>query len=303
MNISFIIPVLNSEKFIRQCLQGVLSEASEGDEVIVVDNGSTDDTVKIIRSFDRVQLLIYPDITVSALRNRGASSSSNSLLAFIDADVILCENWRKQVAKIFTDKHIHASGSRYDLPEDACWIERAWYAQKKIEKCKAKYINSGNLIVRAGVYETLGGFDEKLASDEDCDFGKRLNKKGYLMMEVPDIRTVHLGNPKSLKAFYRKELWHATSVLASKSFEIFNRPTIMSILFGITLLVSFTCLAASLLVSVSFIWGVLSVLLIPIITAMYRAYQFNMYRYVPELTLLWAIFYSARIKNILKYPF
>ena len=72
-------------------------------------------------------------------------------------------------------------------------------------------------MVRRNIFEALNGFDETLESDEDCEFGGRMNKAGYLMMEDPGIRAVHLGNPKSLKAFYRKEKWHATSVLSSKT--------------------------------------------------------------------------------------
>ena len=144
----------------------------------------------------------------------------------------------------------------------------------------------------------LNGFDESLVSDEDCDFGERLNGAGHYMLEDPDIRVIHLGNPKSLSAFYLKEAWHATSVLALKSSEIFNRPTMMSILFAISVLVSIVCIAVSIWLSINLYWVVLSVLFVPLVTAIYRAHQFNKYRYIPELTLLWSLFYFARLKNL-----
>jgi len=303
MDITFIIPVLNGEKYIHQCLESILSEMISVDEVIVVDNGSTDKTVEIVETFENAQLLILPGLTVSALRNRGAALSSKSLLAFIDADCILCKGWRQQVVDVFKDESVDATGSLYDIPENACWIEKAWFSQKISEKARAKYINSGNLIVRRRVFDKSNGFDETLVSDEDCDFGERLNAAGYFMLEDPDIRVIHLGNPKSLKAFYLKEAWHATSVLSLKSSEIFNRPTIMSILFGITVLVSMACIAASIWANVNLFWVVSSVLVIPFFTAIYRAYQFEKYRYIPELTLLWGIFYLVRVKNMLSHFF
>ncbi len=303
MNISFIIPVLNGEKFIRQCLESIFLEKALTDEVIVIDNGSSDKTVSIVESIENVQLVTLPDLTVSALRNRGALLASNPLLAFIDADCILCPGWRREVINAFKEDVVHAAGSLYDIPEDACWIEKAWFSQKIVSKAPAKYINSGNLVVRKTHFDFVNGFDEMLASDEDCDFGERFNEAGYYMLEDPDIRVIHLGNPKNLKAFYLKEAWHATSVLEAKSSEMFNRPTIMSILFGITILVSIGCIVASAWLNINLVWVILSVLFIPLLTAVFRTFQFKKYRYIPELTILWGIFYLARVKNMVGHLF
>jgi glycosyltransferase involved in cell wall biosynthesis len=84
MDISFIIPVLNGEKYIHQCLESIFSETTSSDEIIVADNGSTDKTVEIVEAFSNIQLLILPKLTVSALRNCGAALSSKPLLALID---------------------------------------------------------------------------------------------------------------------------------------------------------------------------------------------------------------------------
>ena len=273
------------------------------DEVIVIDNGSSDNTVSIVKEFKDVKLMILPGLTVSALRNRGAEQSASPFLAFIDADCILCAGWRLHVSQAFEDEGVHAAGSLYDIPENAGWIEKAWFSQKITLKSRAKYINSGNLVVRKKYFDLVKGFDEVLASDEDCDFGERFNAAGYCMLEDPAIRVIHLGNPKSLKAFYLKEAWHATSVLETKSSDMFNRPTVMSILFGLTVLISIVCVAVSFWLDINLIWVAFSVLFIPLLTATYRAFQFKKYRYIPELTILWGIFYLARINNMAGYLF
>lgn len=303
MNISFVIPVLNGDKFIRKCLDSIVSEADDADEIIVVDNGSVDATIDIVKSYNDVTLLVEPGITVAAMRNKGVGISCAQLLAFIDADCVLCEGWRRQVNEVFTDEAVDASGSLYDIPENPGWIEKAWFSQKATEKSRARYINSGNLVVKKSVFSELNGFDEALVSDEDCDFGERLNKAGYFMLEDPDIRVVHLGNPKSLKDFYLKEAWHATSVLTLNSSEIFNRPTIMTILFGLTVLVSFVAIVGAVFLSIDFLPVALLVLMAPLITAIYRAHQFKKYRYIPELTLLWGIFYLVRLNNMMRHIF
>jgi len=77
--VTFIIPVLNGEKYIRHCLDSILTESSDQDEIIVVDNGSTDTTASIVMDYGNIKLRIFPDVTVSALRNRGAELAVNEL--------------------------------------------------------------------------------------------------------------------------------------------------------------------------------------------------------------------------------
>ena len=303
MNISFIIPVLNGEKYILRCVESIQSEMKPYDEIIVVDNGSTDNTVRIVESFGNMKLSIYPKVTISALRNRGKDFSNNPLLAFIDSDCVLCAGWRHQVLDVFKDLTIHAAGSRYDIPDDACWIEKAWFSQKSLKKTRARYINSGNLVVRRIAFEAVNGFDESLITDEDCDFGERFNDAGFFMLEDPGIRVIHLGNPKTLMAFYKKEKWHSSSVFSSRLSAIFNRTTMISILFGITLLISIMCIVGSIWVNVKLLWGVLFVPLIPLIAAIYRSHQFRNYKYILELTLLWGVSFWVRIASITNQMF
>lgn len=301
MNISFVIPVLNGEKYIGQCIDSIMREAEELDHIIVVDNGSTDETVNIVNAYGNVRLLILPGLTVSALRNRGVNETDNQLVAFIDADCILAEGWRKNVLDVLLDESIHATGSLVDIPDKATWIERVWFSQKPDERRFASYINSGNLIVRKEIFNYVGGFDERLKSDEDCEFGERLNMLGYKMFEDPAIQVIHMDNPTSLKDFYIREKWHATSVLATQSLITLDRPTIMSILFGISLIFSLIFFVAGLSIKTEMLWFSLSVLFIPLITSIYRAHKFKIYRYMPGLMLLWSLFYLARLSNMGDY--
>jgi glycosyltransferase involved in cell wall biosynthesis len=301
MNVSFIIPVLNGEKYIRRCLDSILKEASNQDEIIVVDNGSSDATVSIVQEYGDVFLRIHPDLTVSALRNRGAELAGKDLLAFIDSDCILCAGWRAEVIRVLEDTSIHATGASCEVPEDAGWIEKAWFSQKPDKIRKAKYINTGHLIVRKGVFSNIGGFDESLVTDEDCEFGERLNREGYYMLEDPALRVIHLGNPVTLGAFYAREKWHATSVLESGAAALHNLPTLMSIFFAVMLVFALASVLAAVFDDLNYLWFLLLIPVIPLLTAIYRAKQFNKYCYIPALTLLWGIFYLARVNNMVLF--
>ena len=77
---------------------------------------------------------------------------------------------------------------------------------------ETNYVNSGNVIVSAEAFRQVGGFAEELTTGEDADLGRRLRASGFKVRVHPEIRVFHLRNPKSLSAFWRKEIWHAVGM-------------------------------------------------------------------------------------------
>lgn len=294
ISISFIIPVLNGGKYIGRCLDRVLAEKSPADEIIVVDNGSTDDTITVIRSYDGVRLLQYTELTIAASRNRGASASKKNTIAFIDADCVVGGYWRRNVVAVLRDDSIAATGSRCAVPETGTWLENAWYSQKLKTSQPVNYINSGNLIVRRQAFNVVGGFNESLVSDEDCDLGLRLNSADLLVLEAPQIRTVHLGNPKTLTAFFKQQLWRATSSLASQTWRRVDKPTLMAGMFLVSLILAAVAIPLSLIGGIGYLW--LSALLpvVLLVTSLYRVVQYRRPRYLLELHVLFFVFFLAR---------
>lgn len=299
--ISFIIPVLNGARFIADCIEHIIAEMGDGDELIVADNGSTDGTLDIVRRFDRIRLLQFPDFTIAALRNRGAEIAHGNLYAFIDSDCLVCSGWREAVKAVLEDESVDATGSRYDIPEKPHWIEKAWYSKKSRDRTRINYINSGNLVVRKEAFEAVGGFDEKLVTDEDYDLGERLNRQGHVMVEAPQVRAIHLGNPKSLGAFFRKQKWHATSSLRALQKGELDKPTAMAIVFMLCGLAALLLLPAVIRGGVSPLWIPLLIFFVPVFTALYRGFQFGAYRYAPSLAVLYFVFYYVRASVVIRY--
>lgn len=93
LELSLIIPAYNEETYITGCLDSVAKQSVMPDEVIVVDNNSTDKTVELAKSYGFVKVINEKKQGLIAARNRGFKEAKGKILARIDADSILEENW------------------------------------------------------------------------------------------------------------------------------------------------------------------------------------------------------------------
>ncbi len=119
MKISVVIPAYNEEKRIDACLESLMKQKIMPDEIIVVDNNSTDSTKEIVKKYP-VKIVTEKKQGMIPARNRGFNTAKYDIIARTDADTILPPNWIKKIKKCFLDKKLIAlSGPAefYDLPE------------------------------------------------------------------------------------------------------------------------------------------------------------------------------------------
>lgn len=215
---SIVIPAKNAASVLGKCLDSLvnLDPTAGGFEVIVVDNGSSDQTFSLASSYiDSLSLKVIerPQGFVSALRNYGASLAQGTVLVFLDADCIAPQNWLVNASMLCSQKAIN--GAFYRTPPRSSWVARAWHSCEYLEKEGAvSFVPAGNLIVPKDVFEKIGGFDETLETNEDYEICQRALCAGYGVFAFPSLAVIHLGNPQTLNAFYRKERWHGKHVLA-----------------------------------------------------------------------------------------
>lgn len=206
-------------------------------EIIVVDNGSKDQTLKIAKEH-RVKILERPGATISSLRNTGARLAKGEIFAFIDADCLAPPNWLTDALKLLSSERserIGAVGAEYSLPSDTSWVERVWdlHTMRRRIRGEAKWIPSGNLIVKRACFFEIGGFREDLITSEDVDFCARIRQAGYEIISDPKISVVHLGNPKNIIMFFKKELWRGKGVFQRLLFAFPKVKVTKSILLAI----------------------------------------------------------------------
>ncbi|HOC40486.1 MAG TPA: glycosyltransferase family A protein, partial [Bacteroidales bacterium] len=130
--VSIIIPVYNGEKYISDTIQSVIDQTYKNWELIIVDDGSTDNTAEIVKQFNdsRISYIKKNNTGVSDTRNVGAMISKGEILSFLDADDIwLPENLEKKVEKLINEPQCVLVYSSMFL-----WDERENYKNCRIIK-------------------------------------------------------------------------------------------------------------------------------------------------------------------------
>ena len=298
--ISFIIPVLNGERDIEACLDSITENMAPQDEIILVDNGSTDNTIEIASEYAQLTVLQHPECTIAGLRNRGAEKAGGDIFAFIDADCVVCPGWRQAVVSILARGNVHATGSISVLPEKPSWVEKVWLSERTRTERKVNYIPSANFIVPREVFEVVHGFDETLVTDEDSDIGTRINQRGYTILDSPDVRVIHLGNAKTIMQFAWRQKWHAISMLDKFDWRRPDKPAVMTFLFAFTVILAFAVMPILSYIGLSIWWGPTLILVSPVLTAVYRVMQYYNFQYFVHLVILYFVYYFVRVIALLQ---
>ena len=113
--VSVVIPVYNCEQYIAECIDSVLGQTYENFEIIIIDDGSSDDSVKIVSEYDndRIKLFRQNNSGSAVARNCGVEQASGIWIAFLDADdTWLPDKLQKQLERpfIFTHKRLNILG-------------------------------------------------------------------------------------------------------------------------------------------------------------------------------------------------
>ncbi len=177
-------------------------------ELIVVDNDSTDGSAAAAREFGAITIK-SPGDSVAAHRNRGARAALGSIIAFADSDHEIDSNWIASALDVLADSSVAATGSPYLTQPFPNWVQRQYDGMRArpVRREEVSWLGSGNFAVKREAFERVGGFDESLTACEDVDLCNRLRGAGYRVVADPNLRSIHFGDPRTLKALFFGELW------------------------------------------------------------------------------------------------
>lgn len=215
--ISVIIPNRNGSATVGLCLEAVFASHFERFEVIVVDDCSEDNSVKIISAFPCRLIRLDRHSGASRARNVGAVNSRGKVLFFIDADCLVQRETLAGVeqAALLAGPGTIIGGTYTAEPRDRDFFSRFQSAFIRYFETKRPgepdYVASHALVAHAEAFKKSGGFPENfLPIIEDVSFSHKLRKQGVRLMMDPAIEVTHIFNfslKRSLRNAFRKSLY------------------------------------------------------------------------------------------------
>jgi glycosyltransferase involved in cell wall biosynthesis len=222
--VSVIIPVFNAEKFIEKSINSVLDQTCQNFEIIVVDDASTDDSLKIIKKMskqnDKIKIIEHKQNTGRAgAMNSGLKEAKGNYIAFLDADDIIEKEKLNEQIKVF-ERNKNIDMTYTDLREfDEKGEGKIWESVdfktlkeplKRLQESakskgkfkytsqildKDKFIPGGSVMIRKKIISRGIKFDEELKNSEDCDFNFKIIGAGYKIKRIPKVLYFYRQHP------------------------------------------------------------------------------------------------------------
>lgn len=197
--ISVIIPVWNSPALLRRCLDALDAQTLSHDsfEIIVIDNGSTDNTADVARAASGVRLLSESKPGSYAARNCALRHTRSEYVAFTDADCVPAPDWLEQ-ALAAARRHPDAGvlAGQIDLFEEGEIEAPVFSDYERLFSFPQSHAARGNCATanwmsRRVIFEKLGGFDESVKSGGDRQMALRIRNAGMPLIHVPEMLVRH----------------------------------------------------------------------------------------------------------------
>ncbi len=189
--VSIIIPTFNRAALLPRAIDSALRQTHPSCEVIVVDDGSTDNTALIAAHYgDKIQYIRQSNAGASAARNRGVNEASGSLIAFLDSDDTWHPEKLARQAALFTTAAIGAVHCAIRVEHtDRAGTKGIYYPGDRLSLHDVLALRipwPTAMMVRRDVLTEIGGFDETLVASEDWELCIRIAQK-YSLVGIPEV--------------------------------------------------------------------------------------------------------------------
>lgn len=220
ITLTIVIPAYNEEGCIEECLESIALQSEKPDEVIVVDNNSTDRTSEIARSFPFVKVIKEPEQGISYAHHAGFNIAKGDYIARIDADSVLTKNWVSLVNNFYSSSK----------NQQSCLVGTG-YAINLRFKVTSKYISNTahivarvllghwalwgpNMVMPRECWDKIGAktCEEKPSTYDDLDMSMHAHEEGYKIFWNRNIVVgVRLRHLKTFRKFvYYNMRWPRT---------------------------------------------------------------------------------------------
>jgi len=290
---SVIIPAKNESDNIVRCIQSIYGSTNNKNsvEIILVDNGSIDDTVEKAMG-EGAKVFIKKELKIAGLRNYGAQKAINEIIGFIDADCEAGKDWLKHgynALKEYND--IGVVGGQYTCPDESTWVQKAWDSVRLRGIHNVNFITSGNFFVKKHIFNEFKGFDENLETGEDYDLCIRISKK-YNIISDDRLNVIHYGEPATLMQRLQKEIWYGKNVKQILK----NKPLYLPFWVSLVFLFFFTLVIVGIFLSPMFLFPLSCINIIILLASIsfYRCIKVFNFRFFFHLICVYFFYLMGR---------
>lgn len=214
LSVSVVVPAYNCEKTILKTLQALLNQTFKNVDIIVVDDGSTDNTAEIVKNVDRVRYFYQKNAGPATARNFGAAQSRSDLIFFTDSDCIAAHNWIETAISGFKDEKVGVVSGSYGIsnPESRlarCIHQEILYRHHYLMPKYPKSFGSYNFGIRSKLFQAIGGFNQsyRSASGEDNDLSYKVLKANYKIFFEKNALVAHF-HPVFVQKYLKEQFRH-----------------------------------------------------------------------------------------------
>ncbi len=225
--ISVVIPVYNRPKLVKRAIESVLDQSLAANEIIVVDDGSSDDTPLVLESFnDKIKIITQKNSGVSSARNSGIKYAKNRWIALLDSDDIWHEQ-KLQIQLLFHEEnpHILFSHTGEAWIRDGKSIKQKKQHQKPSGFCFEENLNfckiaPSTAMIDRSLFDEIGYFDENLEVCEDYDLWLRILKSYEVGLIEDALTTKFAGHEQLSFKYHSMDRYRIQSLLKHRSLPI-----------------------------------------------------------------------------------
>ena len=212
MKVSIVIRAYNEEEHIGRLLLGISQQSVQPHEVILVDSGSTDNTVEIAQRFNiKIATIAKDEFTFGGALNLGCRSATGDIFVFASAHVYpIYDNWLAALTAPFEDPRVSLTYGRQSGNSINKFSEHQifakWFPAKSVCPQETYFCNNANCAIRASTWQSTP-YDETLTGLEDLAWAKAIQAGGHWISYVAEaeIKHVHAENWQQIQNRYFRE--------------------------------------------------------------------------------------------------
>lgn len=203
--ITVYIPAYNVAEFLAPCIEALLAQSQPANEILVIDDGSQDNSAEIASRYPQVTLIKHPfNKGLAAARNTALRSARNELVASIDADCVAAPSWLAELARNLADPAVVGVGGKLVEGVQRSTADR-WRAVHMPQHWGdnpirgPRFLFGCNNLFRKSAVLAIGGYDEKMRTNgEDTDLCARLRDRNAEFLYAPSAQAIHLRRDTTL---------------------------------------------------------------------------------------------------------